>query len=895
MRRHFRLFALWTALLMLPATSAWASLSDYVFSASSTTYTALSGASAVITSTGTSGTYNESATAGPYNIGFNFVFDGTTYSQFTVNTAGLMVLGSTTTSSYNNYLESPPVSNPIITAFWDHLHMYDGAATCAPAVDVHVSYLVTGSAPNRVLTVEWHTQFYNDANATYYYAGNCLPFTTFQVRLFEGTNQISFTYGAFRQNTTSGIYETASIGLAWGSNNFISVTPGSPATVSRTTPNNSVDNYNLVTSTTLIPSGTVYTFSPCAMGVTGRTGTGNGGTAAMNNGDTLFTNFSVQRGNSATYTPFTLSMPAGGCPTANYQMTISGTTEYYFGTPGTYTSSGSISSGNSTVPQISFRPGGLGKRIGSLTIVDQTSGATRRYLLGAIGTTRIQWQGNLTQGGTAGMLSGDTLLKNINVVRRSTRNFMPLTLLNINLDPAQFPTQANVTYTINDPTGQYSIAPGTAALGASQSSTPVITFTPTGVGSQPATLTVTADGEVRTFVLYAFSAAPGAEFVMNGIKLGPTVPAYVNSVSCVGDVANTQSITVNNTGVGDVTIDQIDFYRTDTTYQQGTPQYPLLRDQFGNPIPSRDYFISTQPGTAPFTPAQLPQLPIVIPTGQNRTIYITYIGNYPGKRFARAFIRTNAQNFTGGDPSGLAVEGMVNFDLMARAIGSSLSDNAQGGRPKAVAFPATYAGDSTDITFSLFNTGACDLHISKTYLRIYNGDVGEFKLISAFVGVNVSGNDYVLAPGASGSITVRFLPSRSGARRATLMLRTNDSTIVVPGVTNRGDFLLDLVGNGKAGIDFKDVVFPAAIIDAESAKAEAFIVNSSREALTITNLAIIGTDAAEFTEDASKSWPARPKTVLPGEELHLAMVHTPASGSQPGALQPTLQLTLSNC
>jgi hypothetical protein len=283
-----------------------------------------------------------------------------------------------------------------------------------------------------------------------------------------------------------------------------------------------------------------------------------------------------------------------------------------------------------------------------------------------------------------------------------------------------------------------------------------------------------------------------------------------------------------------------------------------------------------------------------VPERGSVTYYITYVGQYPGKRFARAFIRTNGQNFLGTDENGVAVEGLLNFDLFGRGTGPSLSDKATGGLPQAVNFPERYAGDSVDVTFSLFNPGICDLKISKTHLRIFSGDVNEFKLISIFPGVSVSGDNYILPPGASGAITARFLPSRSGARRATIWVRTNDSTLGIPGVTARGDFYLDLTGTGRAGIDFDDVVFPAAIIDAESGKAEAVVVNSSKEALMIANLAITGNDAIEFAEDATRPWPARPKVLLAGEELHLAMVHTPVSGSQPGPRQAILQVTLTN-
>jgi hypothetical protein len=90
-----------------------------------------------------------------------------------------------------------------------------------------------------------------------------------------------------------------------------------------------------------------------------------------------------------------------------------------------------------------------------------------------------------------------------------------------------------------------------------------------------------------------------------------------------------------------------------------------------------------------------------------------------------------------------------------------LSDNPNGGLPKAVTFPATRAGDSSDVTFTLMNPGSCDLRISKSQFRIAAGDVKEFAIVGGFAGVLTDSvpqlrNDYILAPGASTTVTVRF-------------------------------------------------------------------------------------------------------------------------------------------
>jgi hypothetical protein len=749
------------ATILLGSTPAWSLLSDYQMSVTSGTATDMSSGATQIFGNG----YDDSQ-YGAISIGFNFVFDGTTCSSFYPCTNGWMALSSTTSNTLGGAINSAP-AYPMLAPFWDDLH--------TGITNGQMTYKVTGSSPNRVLTVEWYVRHYS--------SGTSGPYN-FQVRLYESSNKIELLYISMATNYTT----SATMGIAAGSSNFISITPGSNPFSTTTATNQNVD-----VSSATISAGTMYVFSPCQSSVTIAGTVAQGGTVAMNNNDSVLTGKTVNRGNSQSFQPYTISMGAQPCNTSTqYYYTITGpnAADYQI-SPAT----GSLLATQTNTPTLTFTPSGLGKRNATLQVAD-AGGFVRSYPLAGIGTTRINWIGNLTQGAPNAIAqSGDTLLKDKIVTRGTSQGFTPISIQNFSTSTA---SAAPITYSIVDPTGQYSINPTSASITGGQMSTPTITFNANGVGFQPALLMATADGETRTFVLYAYSAAPGGRFTIGNAQIGPGSEIFKNMEVCVGNAfANTQSVTVTNVGVGNFTINAINFYRTDTAYGQGTPAYPLLRDQANNPIPSRDYIISLQPG-GPAVGAS--QLPIIVPQGQSTTIYLTFVGQLPGKRFARAFIATNGQNFSGGDPNNVAVPGMLNFDLFGRANSASLSGAATGGRPGAVLFPDTRAGDSVDVTFSLFNTGVCDLRISKPLLKIFSGDVSEFKLISVFPGATVNGDDYVFAPGTSGTITARFLPTRSGARRATVWLRTNDSTIGITGVTSRGDFYLDLAGNGPTNV-----------------------------------------------------------------------------------------------
>jgi hypothetical protein len=112
-------------------------------------------------------------------LGFTFYYNGNSYTQFGVSDNGYIVLGGgTVPSSYGVFVS---MANPnIIAALNADLSASSGAA--------QVGYVVTGTAPNQVLTIQWSDfQKWNNAGTV----------CNFQVKLYETTNAIQCVYGTF--------------------------------------------------------------------------------------------------------------------------------------------------------------------------------------------------------------------------------------------------------------------------------------------------------------------------------------------------------------------------------------------------------------------------------------------------------------------------------------------------------------------------------------------------------------------------------------------------------------------------------------------------------------------------------------------------------------------------
>lgn len=217
-----------------------AQVSNYTFSAHSGTYTAISG--------GVDITNNIQYYANvKIPIGFNFNYNGVTYSKLAICEAGWASFDSTNvtadlSNSATNNLALGTTRN-LVAPLWDFLR---GSAAGAGGIS-KASYQVSGSAPNRVFTMEW-------LNWAWLLNCNCNAIS-FQAKLYEGTNIIEFVY---LQGPGALTTPSASIGISGigsGAGNFLSL---------NNTSTNPTASSTVETNTISIKpaSGQIYRFSP---------------------------------------------------------------------------------------------------------------------------------------------------------------------------------------------------------------------------------------------------------------------------------------------------------------------------------------------------------------------------------------------------------------------------------------------------------------------------------------------------------------------------------------------------------------------------------------------------------------------------------------------------------
>lgn len=827
-----------------------------------------------------------------YTISTSFIyrFNGLTYSTLTLSSNGVVFPGSSSLIDSANSFTVPP-RYPFIAPFWDDLFMTTAAdaPVCNPVATPAIRYQIIGTTPNRVLVIEWKDIKLRSQALTV----NNKPFGHFQMRLYETSSMIEFWYGSMNPcdvcNGGNQCYTTtASIGIAASATQFISVSfPGGVPTSNRVTPNDNV-NINPATGGTRINPNTTVVFGECFAMLTGRTGEDNGGTVNLNNGETFFSGFTRQVGQSAVYRPMEIRMSSVSC-TAPYTLTITGSAaaDYYFDTPGTQSVTRTLNLGGEVhIPEITFRPTLTGTRSATLTLTAQ--GTTRIFNLAAAAPL-VSYASDVSQGGTPNMKTGDILMQSIRLHRNTSATYSPFTLTNA--------STANrvISFTLTGGNGQYSITPGTT-LAPGASITPVITFNATGFGVQNATLQVNAGGEIKTFTLAAISSAPGVTLRMGSAFLDSTSKLFVNAYTCLGSQIQTVEVEVENIGFEPFTIYGADFYEVDTTFQQGAPRYPLRRVGQGDLVQmNRDYIVSLEPLTPPYRNQAQNALPITLRENEKRTLYISFTGSTTGKRFARGYLRTNAQNISAPNTSGIPTEGIVFFDVYGRGTSTQLSGDLSGKRPETVLFPSTRLTESSESTLRLANPGTCSLRISMPMLQITTGDVNEFSILTPPTGfIDTATQDLILAPGESTQMTFKFTPARTGSRRASLRLVTNDSLANTPNHTEPGVYNVDLYGVGGTDLYLDDITFGEVLIGGDASEQPrdvVRVVNAMEIPFTINSIAIEGTDAGEFKADPAKPWPTTPRLMQPGEEIELGIIFAPVAGGAPGERNAIVKLT----
>ena len=209
-----------------------AQITNLNFNSEDITYSEISGGTNIVNGGSTLG-----AVSALTPIGFNFQYQGNTYGNISVNAAGLLKFGAVvvTTESANN--ASSIINTPKLYAWWDATY------TVSAANGGGVSTLLTGSAPNRVLTIQWKVA----------YSANSAPGFSYQIKLYETSNKIEYLYGTAPTSTPS-----ASVGLGnYGADEYLSIYTFNHIPSGRI-------NYNANTIFPGVGNGMKYTFTPNA-------------------------------------------------------------------------------------------------------------------------------------------------------------------------------------------------------------------------------------------------------------------------------------------------------------------------------------------------------------------------------------------------------------------------------------------------------------------------------------------------------------------------------------------------------------------------------------------------------------------------------------------------------
>lgn len=384
-----------------------------------------------------------------------------------------------------------------------------------------------------------------------------------------------------------------------------------------------------------------------------------------------------------------------------------------------------------------------------------------------------------------------------------------------------------------------------------------------------------------------FRLGPQADIRQELNQVTPGSPWFVNDNRCVGEDVSSLPMSITNTGTHDVVIYGADFFQIDTTIVQGNPAHPLRRTPQGDLIAATEYSITETPGTQPSSSAVPPVYPIVIAPGDTWSFHLNFTPERRGRRFARAFIHTNVVGVFGEDPySSADVEGLLSIDLFGQGFGGLLDTRGH------YVFKPTEPGSFRDTAIVLHNRGECGLRLAQDFLSIDAGDVEDFHILSTLPNSTIDNRkNYVIPAGAKDSIVIRFTPNQQGSRRATITLRTNDSSIVLPAITERGTAYIDLYGVGIANVRVHSTKLPPAVVGGAPSIGTVVVENTSITPVDILQIDFADDDDGEL---AGQGWPTFPKSIAAGESLKLVVVFTPKAGSTSGMKTRKIAIRLSN-
>ncbi|PJJ47817.1 T9SS type A sorting domain-containing protein [Hymenobacter chitinivorans] len=235
------------------------------------TYTDLGTTGTVITTPNT-----DDANSDAIPIGFTFTYNGTAFNDFVLNTNGFLKLGTTAPAApYFSSGSQNPTGGPLNSTTESNLLLpFNDDLIDATAGPSEYRVAVTGTAPNRVCTIQWKN-VKDKPRATAAggttILGTQLDNFSFQVKLYETTNVIDFVYGGAIAGAGPDALKLEVVGLKGSGANTGQVLVGtktSAAAWSTTTFGNTVytatGNAHNVRSTARPDAGRTYRFNSAA-------------------------------------------------------------------------------------------------------------------------------------------------------------------------------------------------------------------------------------------------------------------------------------------------------------------------------------------------------------------------------------------------------------------------------------------------------------------------------------------------------------------------------------------------------------------------------------------------------------------------------------------------------
>jgi len=247
-----------------------------------------------------------------FNIGFNFCFFGTTYSQFVIGSNGWVAFSTPQPNSFTSAIIPSVAANVpknCVMGPWQDWHPGVG-----PGVGNYIRYQVYGTAPNRRLVISFNQIPMFSCTTTY---------GTFQFKIYETTNVVE-THIANKPNCLQWAGGTATHGLHNATGTQAVIVPGRNSTQWTTTNEGyrftpGVQWVNTLGQTFPYNNGILNVTTPPAGGTVGYWLTGGcGQSSSFAISDTTWLSFSQISGTMATTTDFC----AGGVGTASINNVI---------------------------------------------------------------------------------------------------------------------------------------------------------------------------------------------------------------------------------------------------------------------------------------------------------------------------------------------------------------------------------------------------------------------------------------------------------------------------------------------------------------------------------------------------------------------------------------------